>query len=70
MFGLTEIEVYKSGGDRWQFRVVSGKSNSPRCVSVRTYGSGDAAYTAAERFAKLLHRLDDAPRFYDIPKEK
>lgn len=71
MFGLTEIEVYKNDKGRWQFRIVSGKNNTPRCASVKTYRDGYAAYAAAERFAKLLHKIDsDAPRFYNIPNNK
>lgn len=63
MFGLTEIEVYERAEGKWHFRIVSGKKNVPICVSVKTYGNGDAAYEGAEQFARLLHKVDEAPRF-------
>lgn len=64
MYGLTEIEVYEDG-KRWRFRIVSGKNNTPRCISTKSYKSGNLAYAAAERFAKL--EVNKSPRFYNLP---
>jgi hypothetical protein len=67
MYGITEIEVFKEK-NKWKFRIVSGKNNTPRCVSSKSYKSGDLAYTAAERFAKLLKEIDTSPRFFNLPQ--
>jgi len=69
MFGEPEIEVYEEKEvGRWKFRIVSGKNNTVRCVSLKSYKSGDLAYKAAERFAGILKKVDASPRFFNIPR--
>ncbi len=67
MFGITEIEVFEGKKDCWYFRIVSGKNNIPRCISAKSYKTGDLAYAAAKRFGKLLSKVDLAPRFFHLP---
>ena len=68
MYGETEIEVYKVKEGIWRYRIVSGKNNTPMCISNKSYKSGDGAYKAAERLIKILPRIiEDAPRFFNVP---